>query len=75
MKTGLAAWMLAGGAVLLAGCTNEPGSTVLTKGVLTIECDEAVAPIMRLEVDEFQRQYPESEITLRKRRAHWKPGR
>jgi phosphate transport system substrate-binding protein len=65
MKTGLAAWMLAGGALLLAGCTNEPGSTVLTKGVLTIECDEAVAPIMRLEVDEFQRQYPESEITLR----------
>ncbi|MGB2958503.1 MAG: substrate-binding domain-containing protein [Bacteroidota bacterium] len=65
MKTGLAVWIVAGGVLLLTGCTREPGSTVLTKGVLTIECDEAVAPIMRLEVEEFQRQYTESEITLR----------
>ena len=65
MRIGVAWWIRAGGVLLLTGCTKEPGSTVLTKGVLTIECDEAVAPIMQLEVEEFQSQYPESEIMLR----------
>lgn len=65
MRIGVAGWIFAGGVLLLTGCPKEPGSTVLTKGVLTIECDEAVAPIMRMEVEEFQSQYPESEITLR----------
>ena len=56
--------MLLGGLVA-AGCTREPGSTTLTKGALKLEVDEAVEPAMRQEVEEFRRQYPESEVALR----------
>jgi phosphate transport system substrate-binding protein len=38
---------------------------VLTRGALTVECDEAVAPVFRAEVEEFQRQYPEAAVELR----------
>jgi phosphate transport system substrate-binding protein len=51
--------------VLIAGCGREPGSKTVTKGSLTIECDEAVAPVMRLEAEEFGRQYKESQIAMR----------
>jgi len=51
--------------LLIAGCTREPGSRVLTKGTLTLEVDEAVSPVIVLVVDEFQRQYPEARITVR----------
>jgi phosphate transport system substrate-binding protein len=51
--------------LLLAGCSREPGSTVITKGARTIECDEAVFPVMQLEVADFEQQYTEAKITLR----------
>lgn len=51
--------------VALTGCNREPGSTVLTRGGLVVECDEAVAPVFRAEVEEFQRQYPEASVELR----------
>lgn len=54
-----------GSALLLVGCTREPGSRVLTKGELTVQVDEAVSPVLTLVVDEFQRQYPEAKITVR----------
>lgn len=57
--------VLLAGVLLLAGCTKEPGSTVITKGKLTVACDEAVEPLMRAEVEEFQRQYTEATVTLR----------
>ena len=52
-------------AVLLAGCTREPGSTTLTKGALRIDCDEAIYPAMRLVVEEFHSQYPDAKIDIR----------
>lgn len=51
-------------AVLIAGCSREPGSKTLTKGSLRIECDEAVYPSVRLVAAEFVREYPESKITV-----------
>jgi len=50
--------------VLMAGCTREPGSTQLTKGALRVDCDEAIAPVVRLLVEEFQRQYPDAKVTV-----------
>ncbi len=52
-------------ALLLAGCGREPGTTVITKGALTVECDDAVVPVMRQQIDEFQRQYTDARLTLR----------
>jgi phosphate transport system substrate-binding protein len=57
-------WVLAV-AGLVAGCQREPGSTVLTKGKLIVECDESVWPVMQQEAEEFKRVYPESEISIR----------
>lgn len=54
-----------GAALLAMGCAKEPGSTVLTKGSLVVECDEAVFPVFRKEAEEFVRQYPESKIRIR----------
>ncbi len=50
--------------LLLAGCSREPGSRVLTKGSLTVQVDEAVVPVMTLVVDEFQREYPDAKVTI-----------
>jgi phosphate transport system substrate-binding protein len=50
--------------LLMAGCTREPGSTQLTKGALRVDCDEAIAPVVRLLVEEFQRQYPDAKVTV-----------
>jgi phosphate transport system substrate-binding protein len=52
-------------ALLIGGCTREPGSRVLTKGALALQVDEAISPALTLVVDEFQRQYPEAKISLR----------
>jgi phosphate transport system substrate-binding protein len=49
----------------ITGCSREPGSTSLTRGAVTVEVDEAVAPVMHAEAAEFQRQYPDSRISLR----------
>jgi phosphate transport system substrate-binding protein len=51
--------------LVMGGCTREPGSTVLTKGTLTVECDEAVAPVMQAEVAAFQQQYPDAKVNIR----------
>jgi phosphate transport system substrate-binding protein len=53
------------GVLLLAGCGREPGSKVLTKGTLQVACDESVYPAVRLVVEEFLRQYPDSKISVR----------
>ena len=48
------AWLFAAVlTVLAAGCGREPGSTNVTRGSLTLECDEAVEPVMRVQADEF----------------------
>jgi len=52
--------------VTAAGCNREPGSRVLTKGSLNVQVDEAVVPVMTLVVDEFQRQYPDAKVSIRK---------
>jgi len=46
-------------------CTREPGSTALTRGSLVVAVDEAVEPVMRREVNDFQAQYQESAIEVR----------
>ena len=51
--------------LLIAGCSREPGSRVMTKGSLGIQVDEAVVPVMTLVVDEFQREYPDAKVTIR----------
>ena len=51
--------------IAITACNKEPGSTVLTRGALVVHCDEAVAPVFRAEVEEFQRQYPEAMVELR----------
>jgi phosphate transport system substrate-binding protein len=62
MRNGLmVVWAL----VFLAGCNREPGSRVFTKGSLTVAVDEAIAPVMTLVIDEFQRQYPDAKLTIR----------
>jgi len=50
--------------IVLAGCTREPGSAVLTRGALTVACDEAVSPTMLMEAEAFQQQYPDSKIRI-----------
>ena len=51
-------------ALVLTGCSREPGSRVFTKGNLTVQVDEAVVPVMTLVVDDFQRQYPEAKVSV-----------
>ncbi len=58
-------WTAILGILLLAGCGHEPGSTVLTKGDLILECDEAVAAVMKLEAADFHTQYQEANVILR----------
>jgi phosphate transport system substrate-binding protein len=62
--------LAAGAAVVLAvvlgpACTREPGSTALTKGALVVVVDEAIEPVMRREVEDFQAQYPQAAIEIR----------
>jgi len=52
-------------ALMVAGCTREPGSTTLTRGELVIACDESVLPVMKTAVAEFLDQYKDAKITLR----------
>src|SRR5512135_680223 len=59
------AWTILLAGVLVAGCTNEPGSKTLTKGTLKIECDEAIAPVMQKEIEDFQKQYNDAHVTQR----------
>jgi len=58
-------WMAVVGMALLAGCSREPGSTVITKGILNAECDEAVYPVVKLEADDFHQQYQDATVILR----------
>lgn len=52
-------------ALLLGACSREPGSTKLTEGVLNIDCDQAVYPVVVLVAREFQSQYPAARIEVR----------
>ena len=52
-------------ALLLAGCSREPGSTTLTEGALAVDCDEAVYPALRLVAEEFHPQYPDARVEVR----------
>jgi phosphate transport system substrate-binding protein len=69
MKNFLVLSLLLCAGVLLSGCSREPGSKTLTRGTLTVECDEAVFPAMQLLAEEFKRQYPEAQITVRSAEA------
>jgi|WetSurMetagenome_2_1015567.scaffolds.fasta_scaffold153273_1 phosphate transport system substrate-binding protein len=54
------------GALLLGSCKGkEPGSGTLTRGVLRVECDEAVYPVVAALAAEFKRDYPDSRISVR----------
>lgn len=52
-------------AVLAPACTREPGSTALTTGALSVVVDEAIEPVMRRQVEDFQAQYQGSTIEVR----------
>lgn len=52
-------------AALVAGCSREPGTTTLTRGTLTVDCDEAVFPAVHVLAEEFKQQYPDAQITVR----------
>ncbi len=52
--------------LVLAGCTHEPGSATLTRGSLKVEVDESVYKALENESSEFQSQYPDSKLTLKK---------
>ena len=47
----------------LTGCQQRQEVSTTT-GRISIDCDESLLPIMKLFVDEYQRRYPESVITL-----------
>jgi len=55
--------------VVIAGCTHEPGSAQLTRGALKVKVDESVFSAMENEASEFQSQYPDSKLTLKKEEA------
>lgn len=50
-------------AVTLTGCQQRQEVSTTT-GRISIDCDEALLPLMKLFVDEYQRRYPEATITL-----------
>lgn len=71
-RRGMGAPLIMTGVVLVmivGGCGREPGSTSVTKGMLTVECDEAVGPVMKEQVDQFQRQYTDARVSLRTAQA------
>ncbi|MBK7258625.1 MAG: substrate-binding domain-containing protein [Ignavibacteriae bacterium] len=57
--------ILVAAGLVLAGCSREPGSTKLTSGTLTVECDEAVFPAMNVLAADFRQQYPDARIDIR----------
>jgi phosphate transport system substrate-binding protein len=53
-------------AMVLGGCKGrEPGSGTLTRGVLHVECDESIYPVVASLASEFKRDYPDSRISVR----------
>jgi len=55
-------------AVVLTACQQRTEVTT-TKGSISVHCDEALLPLMRLLVAEFQQRYPEAVITIVPREA------
>jgi len=49
---------------ILSGC-QERKEVTTTTGAITVECDEAVAPLIRAISADFQITYPNSEISIR----------
>jgi len=47
----------------VAGCQDRQGIST-TSGAVTIECDEAVYPVMKLIVDDFMRTYPDADVSM-----------
>lgn len=54
--------MLALWAFAFSGC--QPEGDTPTRGQITVTACESIAPMIRKEVDEFQRLYPNAQITL-----------
>ncbi len=52
-------------ALMIWGCSREPGSTSLTRGTLAVECDEALFPVILNLAAEFRQQYPDAKISVR----------
>jgi phosphate transport system substrate-binding protein len=50
--------------VLLVGCGQNDAPSI-TRGSITIECDESVLPVMQMEAEDFHFTYPEATVTLR----------
>jgi phosphate transport system substrate-binding protein len=51
-------------ALLLVGCPSRQEVSTTT-GVAHIECDEALFPVIQLEVEDFKRSYREADIQVR----------
>ncbi len=54
--------------LVLTGCPQRTEVST-TRGNMTVDCDDALLPVMKLFVDEFQQRYPEAAITLVPREA------
>jgi phosphate transport system substrate-binding protein len=63
MNARLLAVIILCAATTLTGCPQRQEVTTTT-GRISIDCDEALLPLMRLMVEEYQRRYPEALITL-----------
>ena len=54
--------------VVLTGCPQRQEVST-TRGKISIDCDHALLPVMKLFVEEYQRRYPETVISLVPREA------
>jgi phosphate transport system substrate-binding protein len=64
MKQPLTVSLLFGVLLLVSGCQNKPGTST-TKGTATVECDEALWPVMKLQIEDFHNTYKDAQIVLR----------
>jgi len=51
-------------AALLAGCQGARDEVSTVKGSASVQADESLEPVARLEVEDFQRSYPDAAIRL-----------
>lgn len=51
-------------ALMLLSCQQGP-TVSTTKGTTTVECDETLLPVMKIQADDFHNTYPEATINVR----------
>ena len=49
----------------VTGCEEQKPKGSTTRGSVSIECDESIAPVMEAQCDEFQRTYPDAHVRMR----------